>query len=137
MGHHTWHVSPPLSFILLIFFTSPQVMSRDINTVTTGFSADDKKFVPDTEYTARVRSSPNLAFYKGQWSDWSPEVHWRTEPAISGGLSKIYTAKFTVTKMHIHSTFYSMQIHSQLCFLSFPPLCCSAQIPKQAHSLSR
>ncbi|KAG7226343.1 hypothetical protein INR49_013754 [Caranx melampygus] len=60
-----------------------KVMSRDINTVTTDFSVDDHILVPDTEYTARVRSSPNLAFYKGQWSDWSPEVHWKTEPAIS------------------------------------------------------
>ncbi|XP_056222561.1 interleukin-21 receptor [Seriola aureovittata] len=58
------------------------VMSHDINTDRTSYSVDDQVFVSATEYAARVRSSPNLAFYKGQWSDWSPEVHWRTESDV-------------------------------------------------------
>ncbi|XP_071318645.1 interleukin-21 receptor [Trachinotus anak] len=59
------------------------VMSRDINTDRKSYYSDDQIFEPDTEYTARVRTSPNLAFYKGQWSDWSSEVHWKTESSMN------------------------------------------------------
>ncbi|XP_029977755.1 interleukin-21 receptor-like isoform X2 [Sphaeramia orbicularis] len=53
-----------------------------INTESTDFSMDDNKLLPDTEYAAKLRSSPNQVSYKGQWSDWSSEVHWRTVPAM-------------------------------------------------------
>uniref|UniRef100_A0A8D3AM89 Fibronectin type-III domain-containing protein n=1 Tax=Scophthalmus maximus TaxID=52904 RepID=A0A8D3AM89_SCOMX len=66
------------------FKRDKKVISHDINTDRTKFSVDDRAFVPDTVYAARVRSSPNLAFYKGQWSDWSSEVHWNTESSMSG-----------------------------------------------------
>ncbi|XP_070707702.1 interleukin-21 receptor [Pempheris klunzingeri] len=59
------------------------VKSYEINTDSTNFSVDDREFVPDAEYSARVRSSPDLAHYKGQWSKWSSEVHWRTESAVN------------------------------------------------------
>lgn len=58
-----------------------------INTDNTDYSVDDSFFVPDSEYSARVRSSPNQAFYKGEWSDWSSEVQWKTEPAINSEAS--------------------------------------------------
>ncbi|XP_074518808.1 interleukin-21 receptor [Halichoeres trimaculatus] len=54
-----------------------------ITTDRTNFSVDDQKFLADTEYSARVRSSPNQAFFKGQWSSWSSEVHWRTPPSVN------------------------------------------------------
>ncbi|XP_040923223.1 interleukin-21 receptor [Toxotes jaculatrix] len=60
-----------------------RVSSHHINTDRTNFSVDDNIFLPDTEYAARVRSSPNQAFYEGQWSDWSSEVHWKTESAAT------------------------------------------------------
>lgn len=52
-------------------------------TVDTGALVDT--FVSDTEYAARVRSSPNMDHYKGQWSAWSSEVLWRTALAVSDG----------------------------------------------------
>ncbi|XP_018537283.1 interleukin-21 receptor [Lates calcarifer] len=60
-----------------------EVVSHDITTAPTVYSVDDQMFVPGTEYAARVRSSPNLVFYKGQWSDWSSEVHWKIESAMT------------------------------------------------------
>ncbi|XP_038591024.1 interleukin-21 receptor isoform X2 [Micropterus salmoides] len=76
------------------------VVSHDINTDSTNYSVDDYEFVPDTEYAARVRSSPNEAFYMGEWSDWSSEVHWKTESAENdlqphtfvSGLGKVFIA---------------------------------------------
>ena len=58
--------------------------SHIINSDDLNYSVDDVKFVPDTEYAARVRSSPNQAHYKGQWSEWSSEVHWKMEAAVTG-----------------------------------------------------
>ncbi|KAL3051285.1 hypothetical protein OYC64_001532 [Pagothenia borchgrevinki] len=46
-------------------------------------SVDDQHFDPDTEYAARVRTSPDQQHYKGEWSDWSPEVYWKTEAAVN------------------------------------------------------
>uniref|UniRef100_A0A3Q0SXW9 Fibronectin type-III domain-containing protein n=1 Tax=Amphilophus citrinellus TaxID=61819 RepID=A0A3Q0SXW9_AMPCI len=51
---------------------------------STSYSVDDQNFVPDTEYGARVRCTPTQASYKGEWSDWSIEAHWRTKPAMNG-----------------------------------------------------
>lgn len=42
-------------------------------------------FESDTDYAARVRSTPNMDHYKGQWSAWSSEVLWRTAPAVNAG----------------------------------------------------
>ncbi|XP_060951434.1 interleukin-21 receptor [Limanda limanda] len=58
-----------------------EVVSRDIYTERTNYSVDNDVFVLDAEYTASVRSSPNLVFYRGEWSDWSAEVHWKTGSA--------------------------------------------------------
>lgn len=55
-----------------------------INTDSTTFSMDDETLEADTEYAARVRSSPNQVLYMGEWSDWSPEAHWRTESVKKG-----------------------------------------------------
>lgn len=54
-----------------------------INTDNLSFPVHDDKFVADTEYAARVRSSPNQVHYKGEWSDWSSEVHWKSESAVN------------------------------------------------------
>ncbi|XP_031699622.1 interleukin-21 receptor [Anarrhichthys ocellatus] len=58
-----------------------RLLSHEINTNSLNYSVDDENFEPDTKYAARVRSSPNQAYYKGQWSDWSSEVYWGTESA--------------------------------------------------------
>ncbi|KAK5850682.1 hypothetical protein PBY51_001540 [Eleginops maclovinus] len=68
------------------------------------FSADDTNFEPDTKYAARVRSIPDGKDYRGEWSDWSPEVHWKTEAAANdspsntslGGLGKVLIPLFVV-----------------------------------------
>ncbi|CAG5908385.1 unnamed protein product [Menidia menidia] len=61
-----------------------KVVVYDIKTDSKKYSVGDERFEPDTEYAARVRSSPNMAHYMGQWSDWSPEASWRTEAAVKG-----------------------------------------------------
>nr|XP_020461833.1 interleukin-21 receptor-like [Monopterus albus] len=53
-----------------------------IRTTTTDYSMNNSNLEPDTEYTATVRSSPDMTHYKGQWSDWSTEVHWKTASAM-------------------------------------------------------
>uniref|UniRef100_A0A3B5L6I9 Fibronectin type-III domain-containing protein n=1 Tax=Xiphophorus couchianus TaxID=32473 RepID=A0A3B5L6I9_9TELE len=60
-----------------------QLKARNISITTTHF-VEDQHFEPGTEYAAQVRSSPNQRHYKGQWSDWSSAVQWRTEPAENG-----------------------------------------------------
>lgn len=90
-GGLSFPVGPP--FRTFLFFTKFhqyysicffQVKSHDIYTDSKHYSVDDDNFVPDMEYSARVRSSPNLVFYQGEWSEWSSEVHWRTESAVDG-----------------------------------------------------
>lgn len=97
--HHTGHSAPLQSLIrsysIHLFL---QVVSHDITTAPTVYSVDDQMFVPGTEYAARVRSSPNLVFYKGQWSDWSSEVHWKIESAMTGENLKKYTAYLSFTE---------------------------------------
>lgn len=44
----------------------------------------DGILIPGAEYGAQVRASPNQVSYWGQWSDWSSEIHWKTEPAGHG-----------------------------------------------------
>ncbi|XP_056153001.1 interleukin-9 receptor [Lampris incognitus] len=48
----------------------------------TSLSLDDDNFEPDSEYAARVQSSPDQRFYSGQWSEWSSEIFWKTDPPI-------------------------------------------------------
>ncbi|KAM9773468.1 interleukin-21 receptor [Syngnathus typhle] len=45
----------------------------------TDYSVDDCDLEGNTEYTTRVRSKPSETHFKGQWSDWSQEVRWRTD----------------------------------------------------------
>ncbi|CAJ1080848.1 interleukin-21 receptor isoform X1 [Xyrichtys novacula] len=66
-----------------------------ISVAKANYSVDDHNFLPDTEYLARVRSSPNQAYFEGQWSSWSSEVNWRTKPAVNvnsfkSGLGKVF-----------------------------------------------
>ncbi|XP_041818851.1 interleukin-21 receptor [Chelmon rostratus] len=87
-----------LKYQLHYYKRGDNVTSPKMNTNRLNYSVGDRTFEPDTEYAARVRSSPNQAFYKGQWSDWSSEVHWRTESAVNGiplntfvsGLGKVF-----------------------------------------------
>ncbi|KAJ0060154.1 hypothetical protein NL108_004002, partial [Boleophthalmus pectinirostris] len=51
---------------------------RDVVTYEKTFTVRDGILLPDTEYAAKVRSEPNQAHYKGQWSDWSTEIYWKT-----------------------------------------------------------
>lgn len=66
-------------------FTSVfQALPHTLRTNLVNLSVDDDNFVPNTKYAARVRSSPDQAFFKGHWSDWSSEVYWDTPPAVTG-----------------------------------------------------
>uniref|UniRef100_UPI003AABA382 LOW QUALITY PROTEIN: interleukin-21 receptor n=1 Tax=Centroberyx gerrardi TaxID=166262 RepID=UPI003AABA382 len=65
------------AFSLVLF------QARSINIETIYYSLRDVNFKPGTDYSARVRSTPNLStpsYYMGQWSEWSSEVYWKTEP---------------------------------------------------------
>ncbi|XP_008301924.1 interleukin-21 receptor [Stegastes partitus] len=64
-----------------------------INTNSEHYSVDEEQFPPDTDYVARVRSRPNMGFYRGQWSDWSVEVHWRTAPAVEDSSANAFVAE--------------------------------------------
>lgn len=64
---------------------------------------DDENFEPDTEYAARVRSSPRQAHYMGQWSDWSSEVQWKMASAATGESGEKVT---TANKKYIYIFFY-------------------------------
>lgn len=79
------------------------VLSHYINTNSENFTVDDQNFVPDTEYAASVRSSPEGAHFKGQWSDWSSEVYWKTESAVH----EVYSKRAQVVKNSPSSTFVS------------------------------
>ncbi|XP_034563334.1 interleukin-9 receptor isoform X2 [Notolabrus celidotus] len=59
------------------------ISHRIINTDITNYSVADDKFLSDTEYCARVRSSPNQEYFEGQWSSWSSEIYWRTKPDVN------------------------------------------------------
>lgn len=77
-----------------------QVTSQDIHRFNRHFSVDDENFAPGTKYAARVRSRPDLSVFKGQWSDWSSEVYWKTlgEPAVDGKSSKL-KQKFSSSRL--------------------------------------
>lgn len=69
---------------IILLRVSLQAMIKKITTESKNYSVDDEMLEPNGEYAAKVRSSPNGVNYKGEWSAWSPEVHWRTQPAMSG-----------------------------------------------------
>uniref|UniRef100_A0A3B3RAJ8 Interleukin-21 receptor-like n=1 Tax=Paramormyrops kingsleyae TaxID=1676925 RepID=A0A3B3RAJ8_9TELE len=52
--------------------------SDDIELFEKLVQVEDLRLEPDTEYIAKVSSSPISNHYCGQWSDWSPAVRWRT-----------------------------------------------------------
>ncbi|MEQ2240546.1 hypothetical protein ILYODFUR_016160 [Ilyodon furcidens] len=92
--HFTWkstyekhssetYLAENLMYQLQIYQTGGKHRLRTniINRNSRMHSVEDENFDPDTEYAAKVRSSPNMGHYKGQWSDWSSEVLWRTEAA--------------------------------------------------------
>ncbi|XP_029382919.1 interleukin-21 receptor isoform X2 [Echeneis naucrates] len=106
-----------------------EVMSRDIYIDQTNYSVDDPIFAPDTEYIARVRSSPNLAFYKGQWSDWSPEVHWKTESAMSDQRTNTFISRMVKVFIHICVI---VPLVSLLCYISVKKFRRSDFIPTPA-----
>lgn len=56
----------------------------EISTESLDFSVESEKFTQDSEYAAKVRSSPNQVTHMGEWSEWSPEVYWTTWPAGDG-----------------------------------------------------
>lgn len=61
---------------------SIQMLPHDMTIDEPSCSVSD--LVPGAEYGARVRSSPNQSGYRGQWSDWSAEIHWKTERTQPG-----------------------------------------------------
>ncbi|TNN04001.1 hypothetical protein fugu_001030 [Takifugu bimaculatus] len=57
------------------------ISSHEMTTESLNCKVRDEILIPGAEYGAQVRSSPNQVSYQGQWSDWSSEIHWKTEPA--------------------------------------------------------
>ncbi|KAM8836974.1 interleukin-21 receptor [Spinachia spinachia] len=105
-------------------------LSRVIHTPTVNYSVDDENFAPNTKYAARVRSSPDQAFFKGQWSDWSPEVCWETQPAAKGpppntrvpGLVKVLVPLCVVVSFALLVGYASVKRWSQGSFIPTPAL---------------
>ncbi|XP_047465040.1 interleukin-21 receptor [Mugil cephalus] len=84
----------------------------EINTESKSYSVDDDHLMPGTEYVARVRSSPTQGTFKGEWSDWSSEVHWRTGPAVAA--STKYTVPDPVSKLGMVLIFTCVIVSSAL-----------------------
>lgn len=61
-----------------------QISSHEMTSGSLNCNVRDEILIPGAEYGAQVRASPNQASYCGQWSDWSSEIHWKTEPAGHG-----------------------------------------------------
>ncbi|KAG7507825.1 interleukin-21 receptor-like [Solea senegalensis] len=111
----------------LHFFTTrdhssnSRMISHTIETDRTNYRVDDGEFAPDTEYTARVRSSPNMAFFKGQWSDWSSKVHFKTESTVT----------------HLSSNISELKVFVPLCVLAIVILLlCYVPVKKWKQSAS-
>ncbi|RVE59668.1 hypothetical protein OJAV_G00190620 [Oryzias javanicus] len=85
-----------LKYELHFYELGHKVVQHNIVPESTSYSLDEEICAPDSEYAARVRSSPNGARFKGEWSDWSPEVYWRTEPAPEDLTSKTPSSLSTV-----------------------------------------
>lgn len=66
------------------FVSVSQIPSHQAATESTSYCLSDEYLLPGVEYGARVRSRPNQGYYRGEWSDWSSEIHWKTEPAEPG-----------------------------------------------------
>ncbi|XP_061564220.1 interleukin-21 receptor [Cololabis saira] len=96
-------------------------ITHDVSTDSTSYSLDDDKCLPDAKYAARVRSSPNMAHYKGQWSDWSSEVLWRTDPHAKGFPTNLLTFELRVLVV-------------ALCVLVTLLLLCYVPLKKWRHS---
>ncbi|XP_071393199.1 interleukin-21 receptor isoform X2 [Centroberyx affinis] len=101
--HFTWQssydipgvqLSNKLSYELQFYERGHTENAKSINTEEIDFSASDDHFGPGADYSARVRSTPNRSpssYYMGQWSEWSSEVYWKTEP-LDPEISKIKQA---------------------------------------------
>ncbi|XP_077407420.1 interleukin-21 receptor [Vanacampus margaritifer] len=61
-------------------------------TDSTDYSVDDRDLEMNAEYGTEVRSKPSVTHFRGQWSDWSQEVRWRTalanDSTVDGFFSK-------------------------------------------------
>ncbi|XP_057682508.1 interleukin-21 receptor [Corythoichthys intestinalis] len=66
-----------LQYQLCFYKRQDNTECRYINADKTELTVDAAQLETDTEYISKVRSKPSGSF-KGQWSDWSQEVHWRT-----------------------------------------------------------
>ncbi|XP_029954185.1 interleukin-21 receptor [Salarias fasciatus] len=66
-----------LQYELRLSEGADKVIWHNLSSDRTHVSVLDERFVAGAEYSARVRSSPSQFIYMGQWSDWSPELHWR------------------------------------------------------------
>ncbi|XP_042253551.1 interleukin-21 receptor [Thunnus maccoyii] len=105
------------------------VAFHQINTDRKSYSMDDHIFVPNTDYGARVRSSPNKAHFKGEWSEWSSEVHWTTKAplsdfstfAIVSGLSmKVFIPIFVIVPLILLLCYARIKKWRQNAFIPTP-----------------
>ncbi|XP_035002137.2 interleukin-21 receptor [Hippoglossus stenolepis] len=104
-----------------------EVISRDIYTERTNYSVDDHVFVPDSDYAASVRSSPNMVFYQGEWSDWSDEVHWRSamndlprNTFITGLGMKVFITLCVLVPLILLMCYAPVKIWRQSAFIPTP-----------------
>ncbi|XP_054455449.1 interleukin-21 receptor [Anoplopoma fimbria] len=107
------------------------MLSPEINTDFLYYYLDNRIFDPHTEYAARVRSSPNLASYKGQWSDWSSEVYWKTVSAVKvhtefpsnilvSGLGKVFIPLCVVVPVFLLLCYAPVKKWRQSAFIPTP-----------------
>uniref|UniRef100_A0A8C6UI15 Fibronectin type-III domain-containing protein n=1 Tax=Neogobius melanostomus TaxID=47308 RepID=A0A8C6UI15_9GOBI len=77
-----------LTYQLNFYQRGQQFNGKQLNTGKTTLTVHDDHFKPDSDYVAEVRSSPTRSYSeKGQWSDCSPKIHWRTQPTADGNTS--------------------------------------------------
>ncbi|KAM4715255.1 interleukin-21 receptor [Anableps anableps] len=102
--------------------------THNINGDSTTHSVEDENFDPGTEYAVKVRSSPNMHHYRGQWSEWSSEVLWRTE-GVSNAVSAI---GFISNLPVVFSVLCAMVVLVLICFSSVKKWRRSTFIPTPA-----
>ncbi|KAJ8344645.1 hypothetical protein SKAU_G00288380 [Synaphobranchus kaupii] len=71
------YIREEFDYKLLYYRTGFPDQVNIVHTKGKTLNMSDTILETDTEYTAVVRSHPNT--YQGQWSEWSPLVHWRTK----------------------------------------------------------
>ncbi|XP_072337303.1 interleukin-21 receptor-like isoform X2 [Scyliorhinus torazame] len=74
---------------------------------------EETELEPDTNYTARVRSKPSESGkYGGSWSKWSPEIEWKTTPALDSPSKELFVVLAPLLLAVIIFAFLYFRIHA-------------------------